>query len=54
MCSKTTKELRIRNHRGHVLAVSQGSRTGLLGKSRDEAKEVAPTANVTQAPYFQR
>ena len=48
VCSKTTKELRIRNHRGHVLAVSQGSRTGLLGKSRDEAKEV----NVTQAPYF--
>ena len=49
VCSKTTKELRIRNDRGDVLAVSQGSRTGLLGKSRDEAKEV----NVTKAPYFQ-
>jgi single-stranded-DNA-specific exonuclease len=31
------------------LAVSQGDRTGLLGKSRDVAKQV----NVTQAPYFQ-
>ena len=49
VCSKTTKELRIRNDRGDVLAVSQGSRTGLLGKSRDEAKEV----DVTKAPYFQ-
>ena len=49
VCSKTSKELRIRNDRGDVLAVSQGSRTGLLGKSRDEAKEV----NVTKAPYFQ-
>ena len=49
VCSKTTKELRIRNDRGHVLAVTQGDRTGLLGKSRDTAKEV----NVTQPPYFQ-
>ena len=49
VCSKTTKELRIRNERGDVLAVSQGSRTGLVGKSRNEAKEV----NVTKAPYFQ-
>ena len=49
VCSRTSKELRIRNDRGDVLAVSQGSRTGLLGKSRDEAKEV----NVTKAPYFQ-
>ena len=48
VCSKTTKELRIRNDRGDVLAVSQGSRTGLIGKSRNEAKEV----NVTKAPYF--
>ena len=48
-CSKSTKELRIRNDRGNVLAVSQGNRTGLLGKSRHEAKEV----DVTQAPYFQ-
>jgi single-stranded-DNA-specific exonuclease len=49
VCSKTTKELRIRNDRGNVLAVSQGDRTGLLGKSREEAKQV----DVTQAPYFQ-
>ena len=49
VCSKTVKELRIRNDRGNVLAVSQGDRTGLLGKSRDEAKQV----NVTQPPYFQ-
>ncbi|MEY4519876.1 MAG: hypothetical protein RLZZ499_2476 [Cyanobacteriota bacterium] len=48
VCSKTTKELRIRNDRGNVLAVSQGDRTGLLGKSREVAKQV----NVTQAPYF--
>ncbi|MGF1590893.1 MAG: single-stranded-DNA-specific exonuclease RecJ [Pleurocapsa sp.] len=49
VCSKTVKELRIRNDRGNILAVSQGDRTGLLGKSRDEAKQV----NVTKAPYFQ-
>ncbi|NJK57618.1 MAG: single-stranded-DNA-specific exonuclease RecJ [Pleurocapsa sp. SU_5_0] len=49
VCSKTTKELRIRNDRGNVLALSQGDRTGLLGKSREVAKQV----NVTQAPYFQ-
>jgi single-stranded-DNA-specific exonuclease len=49
VCSKTSRELRIRNDRGSVLAVSQGDRTGLLGKSRNEAKQV----NVTKAPYFQ-
>ena len=49
VCSKTSKELRIRNDRGQVLAVSQGDRTGLIGKSRDEAKQV----DVTKAPYFQ-
>lgn len=48
-CSKGIKELRIRNDKGYILAVSQGDRVGLLGRSRDEAKEV----NVTQAPYFQ-
>ena len=47
-CSKNITELRIRNDRGDILAVSQGNRTGLLGKSRDEAKQV----NVTQPPYF--
>jgi single-stranded-DNA-specific exonuclease len=49
VCSKTATELRIRNDRGNVLAVSQGDRTGLIGKSREEAKQV----DVTQAPYFQ-
>lgn len=49
VCSKSSRELRIRNDRGHVLAVSKGDRTGLIGKSRDEAKQV----DVTKAPYFQ-
>ena len=49
VCSKSSQELRIRNDRGHVLAVSKGDRTGLIGKSRDEAKQV----DVTKAPYFQ-
>ncbi|MEM7590696.1 MAG: single-stranded-DNA-specific exonuclease RecJ [Cyanobacteria bacterium P01_A01_bin.83] len=49
VCSKTNQELRIRNDRGHVLAVSKGDRTGLLGKSRDKAKQV----DVRKAPYFQ-
>ncbi len=48
ICSKTIKELRIRNDRGDVLAVSQGDRIGLLGKSRNEAKEV----DVTRSPYY--
>ncbi len=49
VCSKTIKELRIRNDRGHVLAVNKGDRLGFLGKTRKEAQPV----NVTQAPYFQ-
>ena len=49
ICSRTAKELRIRNERGNILAVSKGDRMGLLGKSRDEAKQV----DVTKAPYFQ-
>ncbi|MDJ0590961.1 MAG: single-stranded-DNA-specific exonuclease RecJ [Pleurocapsa sp. MO_226.B13] len=49
VCSKTIEELRIRNDRGHVLAVNKGDRLGFLGKTRKEAKPV----NVTQAPYFQ-
>jgi len=40
-------ELRIRNPQGKVLAVQRGQRVGLLGTSRDTAKEV----NVTQLPY---
>jgi len=35
------RELRIRNDRGQVLSVVKGSKTGLLGTSRDDAQEVA-------------
>ena len=51
VCSlqQSLQELRIRNDRGHVLAVNQGDRVGLLGRTREEAKQV----NVTQSPYFQ-
>jgi single-stranded-DNA-specific exonuclease len=49
VCSQSLQELRIRNDRGDVLAVHQGDRQGLIGKSRNEAKSV----NVTQPPYFQ-
>ncbi|MGC9503727.1 MAG: single-stranded-DNA-specific exonuclease RecJ, partial [Baaleninema sp.] len=42
------KELRIRNDRGQVLAVRQGSETGLLGTSREDAKIV----NVRQKRFF--
>ena len=49
VCSKTNQELRIRNDQGHVLAVSKGNPTGLLGKSRDESKQV----DVRKPPYFQ-
>ena len=35
------RELRIRNDRGQVLSVVKGSKTGLLGTSRDDAREVA-------------
>ncbi len=37
---ETGSELRIRNDRGHVLAVQQGQVTGLLGRSRLEAQPV--------------
>ena len=43
-----TQELRIRNSRGEVLAIQQGKRIGLLGKSRDNAKEV----DVSQPHFF--
>jgi single-stranded-DNA-specific exonuclease len=49
VCSKSLQELRIRNDRGYVLAIHQGDRQGLLGKTRNEAKSV----NITQPPYFQ-
>jgi len=34
------KELKIKNHQGLVLAVKQGAKIGLLGKSRHNAKQV--------------
>ena len=34
------KELKIKNHQGFVLAVKQGEKIGLLGKSRHNAKKV--------------
>ncbi|MGD1806292.1 single-stranded-DNA-specific exonuclease RecJ [Dapis sp. BLCC M126] len=43
-----TQELRIRNSRGEVLAIQQGKKFGLLGKSRNDAKEV----NVSEARFF--
>lgn len=43
-----TQELRIRNSHGEVLAIQQGKRIGLLGKSRDNAKEV----DVSQPHFF--
>ncbi|MGL5794947.1 MAG: hypothetical protein ACRC06_11170 [Waterburya sp.] len=49
VCSKSCQELRIRNDRGDVLAIHQGDRQGLIGKTRNEAKSV----NVTQPPYFE-
>ncbi|WP_375340310.1 single-stranded-DNA-specific exonuclease RecJ [Okeania sp.] len=43
-----TKELRIRNSRGEVLAIQQGKKFGLLGKSRNYAKQV----DVSQPRFF--
>ena len=48
VCSKTNQELRIKNDRGDVLAVSKGDPIGLIGKSRNEARKV----NVTKPPYY--
>ena len=46
---ESLNELRIKNDRGQVLAVRRGHRTGLLGTTRENAKEV----DVTQPPYYQ-
>ena len=46
--SDTSNELRIRNDRGQVLAVSRGQKIALLGTTRDNAKKV----DVTQPRYF--
>jgi single-stranded-DNA-specific exonuclease len=43
------RELRIRNDRGQVLSVIKGSKTGLLGTSRDDAQEV-----MVSQPHFYR
>lgn len=40
-------ELRIRNAEGKVLAIPLGKTTGLLGKSREDAKEI----NILQPPF---
>lgn len=45
--SGEVKELKIRNAEGKVLAVRQGEKIGLLGKTREDAKEV----NVSE-PFF--
>ncbi len=46
---ESLQELRIRNDRGQVLAIKKGQRTGLLGTSRDNAKQVTVTRN---SPYY--
>jgi len=47
--SDSVNELRIRNSEGKVLAIQKGQRIGLLGLTREEAKEV----DVTQPHYYQ-
>jgi single-stranded-DNA-specific exonuclease len=46
---ESLNELRIRNERGQVLAVKRGEKIGLLGTSRESAKEI----DVTQPPFYQ-
>lgn len=43
-----TQELKIKNHQGFVLAVKQGSKMGILGKTRETAKKV----DVTQSHFY--
>lgn len=43
-----TQELKIKNHQGFVLAVKQGSKMGILGKTRENAKKV----DVTQSHFY--
>jgi single-stranded-DNA-specific exonuclease len=51
ICSlcESLNELRIKNPEGKVLAIQKGKRIGLLGVSREDAKEV----DVTQPRYYQ-
>lgn len=46
---ESLNELRIKNNQGKVLAVRRGQKIGLLGTTRDNAKEV----DVTQPCYYQ-
>lgn len=45
---QSLNELRIKNEQGKVLAIKQGDRFGLLGTSRDNARQI----DVTKPPYF--
>ncbi len=45
---ESVQELRIKNIEGLVLAVKQGQKTGLLGKKREDAKQV----DVSQPRYY--
>lgn len=47
--SEALNELKIRNSEGKVLAIQKGQRIGLLGMTREDAKEV----DVTQPHYYQ-
>ncbi|AFZ16364.1 single-stranded-DNA-specific exonuclease RecJ [Allocoleopsis franciscana] len=47
--SEALNELKIRNSEGKVLAIQKGQRIGLLGLTREDAKEV----DVTQPHYYQ-
>jgi hypothetical protein len=42
------KELKIKNHQGLVLAVKQGQKMGLLGKNRQDARQV----DVSKPPFY--
>ena len=48
--TNSLKELRIRNESGEVLAVEQGKKKGLQGKSRGISKEV----DLAQLPFVFR
>ena len=45
---QSLNELRIKNEQGKVLAIKKGDRYGLLGTTRDNAKQI----DVTKPPYF--
>lgn len=45
---QSLNELRIKNEQGKVLAIKKGDRFGLLGTTRDNARQI----DVTKPPYF--